>query len=204
MVNNTKQEILKAAKKLFNEYGYNAVSLRDISGLMGISKGNLTYHFRKKEDIIESILDDITSGNQLHEVPKSITEMNDMFVHMQNIIKENAFYFWNHAQLSQLSLKIRMQQKKAYLMNHQIFMEAIFLFNKDGIVMDEEFNGQYGQMVDSLLIACTYWIPFQDLKCDRDQQIDFLNHAWGVIFPLLTDTGKQLLFESKFFQFKKL
>ena len=48
MKGNTRQEILSAAKKLFNERGYNAVSVQDIAGALGISKGNLTYYFKKK------------------------------------------------------------------------------------------------------------------------------------------------------------
>ena len=45
MRNNTKAEIIEVAKKLFNERGYNDVSTQSISDAMGISKGNLNYHF---------------------------------------------------------------------------------------------------------------------------------------------------------------
>ena len=56
MRRNTRQNILDAARKLFNEYGYNSVSLRDIANDAGISKGNLTYHFSKKEEIMEALI----------------------------------------------------------------------------------------------------------------------------------------------------
>ena len=48
MKKNTRQLILDTAKRLFNERGYNGVSLKDIADELNISKGNLTYHFRKK------------------------------------------------------------------------------------------------------------------------------------------------------------
>ena len=43
----TRRDILNAARRLFNQRGYNGVSLQDIASAVGISKGNLTYHFQK-------------------------------------------------------------------------------------------------------------------------------------------------------------
>ena len=51
----TKQKILDTARTLFNEMGYNTVSLRDIAKTVGISEGNLTYYFQKKEVSAEDI-----------------------------------------------------------------------------------------------------------------------------------------------------
>lgn len=41
----TKEKILKAATRLFNEKGYGSVNLKELAQTMGISRGNLTYHF---------------------------------------------------------------------------------------------------------------------------------------------------------------
>ena len=49
-----REAIMDTAEKLFNEKGFNRVSLRNISDSLGISKGNLTYYFQKKEDLIEA------------------------------------------------------------------------------------------------------------------------------------------------------
>lgn len=51
MKKNTRRQILDTAKRLFNERGYNDVSLKDIADEVGISKGNLTYHFSKKKTL---------------------------------------------------------------------------------------------------------------------------------------------------------
>ena len=61
MRKNTKLEILRVAKELFNERGYNDVSTQNIADAMGISKGNLNYHFNKKEDIIEAVVEEMHS-----------------------------------------------------------------------------------------------------------------------------------------------
>ena len=43
--------ILKAGRQLFNSQGYAATSLSDIAKEVGISKGNLSYHFPTKLDL---------------------------------------------------------------------------------------------------------------------------------------------------------
>lgn len=51
----TKDRIIDAALKLFNERGTKAVSTNHIASSAGISPGNLYYHFRNKEEIIRAI-----------------------------------------------------------------------------------------------------------------------------------------------------
>ena len=51
----TKEIILDTSLELFNSLGLSKVTLRTISKEMGISQGNLNYHFKKREDIIETL-----------------------------------------------------------------------------------------------------------------------------------------------------
>lgn len=51
----TKKRILQTALTLFNSQGMAKVTLRSIANEMGISQGNLNYHFKKREDIIEAL-----------------------------------------------------------------------------------------------------------------------------------------------------
>ncbi|MDP1625936.1 TetR/AcrR family transcriptional regulator [Parvibaculum sp.] len=50
----TKDRILTASLKLFNEHGYDAVTTARISEEVGISEGNLWYHFRTKRDLVRA------------------------------------------------------------------------------------------------------------------------------------------------------
>jgi AcrR family transcriptional regulator len=52
----TKEWILETACRLFNEHGSQAVSTKRIAKEMGISPGNLYYHFKNKEEIIRALL----------------------------------------------------------------------------------------------------------------------------------------------------
>ncbi|MEJ5366216.1 MAG: TetR/AcrR family transcriptional regulator [Desulfosoma sp.] len=51
----TAAEILKAARQLFYEKGYEAASTREISARVGISKAALYHHFKNKEEILFKI-----------------------------------------------------------------------------------------------------------------------------------------------------
>lgn len=51
----TRDRILEKALILFNEKGTAAVTTNHIASAMGISPGNLYYHFRNREEIIQNI-----------------------------------------------------------------------------------------------------------------------------------------------------
>ena len=51
----TRGRILTAAARLFEQQGYRSVSMRAIAAELGISAGNLTYHFPHKQDIATAL-----------------------------------------------------------------------------------------------------------------------------------------------------
>ncbi|SHI21075.1 TetR/AcrR family transcriptional regulator [Ferrimonas marina] len=51
----TKERIIQASCELFNEHGERAITTNHIAAHLGISPGNLYYHFRNKEQIIRAI-----------------------------------------------------------------------------------------------------------------------------------------------------
>lgn len=53
----TKNNIIQKAIDLFNEHGTAAVSLSSLAEALGISTGNLQYHYHSKEEIIRAILE---------------------------------------------------------------------------------------------------------------------------------------------------
>jgi AcrR family transcriptional regulator len=55
----TKYNILQKAIELFNENGTGSISMNALAEALGISAGNLQYHFKNKEEIIRAILEDM-------------------------------------------------------------------------------------------------------------------------------------------------
>jgi AcrR family transcriptional regulator len=54
----TRQRIQAVAVELFTEYGYEKTSLREIAERLDVTKAALYYHFKSKEDIVASLVED--------------------------------------------------------------------------------------------------------------------------------------------------
>ena len=58
MADDTRTRIQDIALEMFTEKGYDATSLREIAEALGVTKAALYYHFKSKEEIVESITAD--------------------------------------------------------------------------------------------------------------------------------------------------
>lgn len=185
MASTTKDAILQTAKRLFGERGYNAVSTADIADAVGISKGNLTYHFKKKEDIVAALL----SENPPHATwptPGTLAELDATFSHIESVVRENAFYFWHYTQLAQISPDIRSLQLTAVSGNRDFLMRALESLDKGGLLVVE--SADRGPLVNSILLTCAYWLPFAAIE-DLDATA-FRSQVWSLLVPYLTKEGR--------------
>ena len=75
---NTRERILQTALELFAQRGYEAVSVSDIAGALGMTKGALYRHFESKRAIFESILRRMEQQDsqeaQDHDLPQGTVE----------------------------------------------------------------------------------------------------------------------------------
>jgi AcrR family transcriptional regulator len=55
---NTREQIRTVALEMFAERGYDGTSLREIAEQLGVTKAAVYYHFKTKEDILVSLLED--------------------------------------------------------------------------------------------------------------------------------------------------
>lgn len=75
---NTKEEILLVSLHLFAQDGYEAVSVSQIAGELGITKGALYRHYQSKRDIFDHILACMEQGDgeqaESHDMPQERQE----------------------------------------------------------------------------------------------------------------------------------
>ena len=62
LVNTRRDQIRKAAAKLFTKKGYHSTTIRDIAKLSGMSIGQLYHYIGSKEDILYLFLEDFMKG----------------------------------------------------------------------------------------------------------------------------------------------
>ena len=57
-MNKTKRKIFETSMKLFAEKGYDATSIEEITATVGVAKGTLYYHFSRKEEIFNFLIEE--------------------------------------------------------------------------------------------------------------------------------------------------
>jgi len=100
----TKEKILRTALALFNNEGESEVSSVDIAAVMGISPGNLYYHYKGKDEIIVELFADFeTEIKQVLSSPiKAPLKLEDNWIYLYIIFEEIydfRFFYKNQSQL---------------------------------------------------------------------------------------------------------
>ena len=65
---NTKEQILDAALDLFSVQGYEATSIAQIADAVGLRKASLYSHFASKQDILDTLVDELTRQFNQHSL----------------------------------------------------------------------------------------------------------------------------------------
>jgi AcrR family transcriptional regulator len=93
----TQFRILHAALELFNEHGSTAVSSNRIAERCGISKGNLQYHFKNKQEIVYALfqqaINEMDGGWYRDHLAPTLDHMAAMFVRQLQLILKYRFFY---------------------------------------------------------------------------------------------------------------
>lgn len=190
--------ILETARLLFNERGYNNVTLRDIAQELHISIGNLTYYFKRKEDLVETSVIEQNRGFQLPPTPVTLQEFNDLLLYVGRNIQQKTYYFRHFTQLAQISERVYQLQLATMRDLAAALSGAFSNLRRSGDLIPEAFDGQTAHFTEGLLTIMTYWISQEFIapKAQEGTVSDYMKCLWSVIYPLLTPQG-QLLYAKK-------
>ncbi len=101
MAKDTRERILAAALEMFSQNGYAGTNIRELTGSLGLGKSSMYRHFESKEEIWNSLLDEMIayygerfgSPEHLPPVPDSLeglvnmtTRMVDFTVHDEKVV----------------------------------------------------------------------------------------------------------------------
>ena len=88
----TRNRILVASLLLFNEHGEPGTTTNEIADEVDISPGNLHYHFQKKRQIVEALLDEFSAdAKRVLVVPDDAT-LDDYWVFLHLLLETAAAY----------------------------------------------------------------------------------------------------------------
>jgi AcrR family transcriptional regulator len=78
---NRRQALVRASARLFREKGFEATTVRDIAGAVGMRSGSPFYHFANKQEILKAVMEEgLRQGlNRTEEALKAATTPQERF-----------------------------------------------------------------------------------------------------------------------------
>lgn len=200
---NTKERILNTALELFNKEGLSKVTLRAIANKMGISQGNLNYHFKKRELIIESLyfqlVDRIDEQISKHENQNiglaSLLSISSM---MMESFFEYRFFMLDFVQIIRENDKIKTHYLEVTKRREgQFIMLSNFLVDKE-IMRKEVLPNEYVYLFKRFQISSDFWISsaaITESRLNKKMIKEYSNIINQAIFPYLTEKGKKAYYD---------
>ena len=186
----TKEKILVIATKVFNERGYGAVNLKELAEVVGISRGNLTYYFKTKEDLLATIVKEMwdkiaKEKAKTMQVP-SFENMNNQTKVHRKFQKGYAFIFLDAQVYNHPAVK---DQFKAMIEKTiEDYHKMIALGIQLGTVKKEVIPGTYRSLALSIWMVTFFWLSQQNTR-GKNNEAESEQTIWGLILPHLTEKG---------------
>lgn len=196
-MNKTKQKILDTALLLFNKHGLSKTTLRTIANELGISQGNLCYHFKKREDIIEQLYYQLVEN-----IDKGILDINlsDISVKtMYTLYKTIAFEFYDYrfflldfTQIMRTHQNVKSHYNELItIRNSQMLLLIEELISKE-LLRKEELPNEYENLYTRIQILSDFWMSSLSIKTDvisKETTEQYIGVIFENIYPYLTKKG---------------
>ncbi|MCG3814937.1 TetR/AcrR family transcriptional regulator [Photobacterium damselae] len=197
----TRDRILAVSLDLFNRHGVTQVSTLIIATEMGISPGNLYYHFRGKEEIISTMISDLQHAiTQLSaEYPNQVKEFDDYWPFMHTVMAlftHYRFLFRNLDNLNSQDQQMRRKIRSLVLKLRQITTDMInHLIELEKIRCDKQ---TVPLLADNLLLVSLNWLNYQTLLDDKYSDEELIRtgvlRIISLLEPYLTENAQSPYF----------
>ncbi|NQY63245.1 MAG: TetR/AcrR family transcriptional regulator [Alteromonadaceae bacterium] len=180
----TRDKIIQASIALFNEQGERNVTTNHIAAHLGISPGNLYYHFRNKEDIILSIYDEYARNLLLETFPKvseDIKPLDAIILYMDAVFQAMMKFRFFYSNLPVLLSKNPLLREKYVEVQQSIAgrVSDMMLSLRDAHMISFE-DDELTDLVSILRIVNTFWLSFYQTQ-NMDAEINSSVFFEGVL-----------------------
>lgn len=160
----TRDRILQASLALFNSEGEAQVSTVDIAAVLGISPGNLYYHFKGKEAIIESMFDEFeTELRQVLSAPiEKPLSLEDNWIFIYIIFEEiNDFRFFYEGMSSILERCPSLRPRVARLLALKKATTLAILNSLEKQRLVSFIADEKDRLADRIAAHLTFWLQYR-------------------------------------------
>jgi AcrR family transcriptional regulator len=200
MSSGTRQQILDTARVLFNAQGLHRVGVRDIARALGMSPGNLAYHFATKDDLVAALwleLHQQLARTLIESLPEKIpfeTFYRTVVLAMRSILPFR-FVLLSHVDAR---LPTREQQRRRDAMRERVHARDRRLLA--GLVaakhLDPKRLAQAPYLQDQADLISSGWLAAAQSRGWTDDQQIILHYAkvgTALLAPFCTPTGAREL-----------
>lgn len=196
MARDTRQRILDTALAMFNVQGEPHVTTNHIADELEISPGNLYYHFRNKDDIIEQLF-----AKFEERMDTALTAPADRLPGLEDIWLQLHLVFeciWDYRFLYRDLVEILSRNRRLRIRFARLLKRA-----DDSAHLVMRGLGQAGVMrasaaelaatATNVLVVSTFWLNYSSARGDRDEQVAIrrgIVQVMMLIAPFLRDAER--------------
>ncbi len=192
------EKILETALRLFNREGLAKITLRGIAKEMGISQGNLNYHFRKREEIVEALyrhmvaeMDGVVAA--FGQEPPGLRLLLDLLLRTMDIFYKYRFLMLDFVQVMRAHPEVQQHYAGLQVMRRQQFGALFTALHQSGNMRSAEYPGEFDALYDRLQVMADFWLSSAVIsygELDAGARMRYFQALSGAIYPYLTEAGK--------------
>ncbi|OHC70133.1 MAG: TetR family transcriptional regulator [Rhodocyclales bacterium RIFCSPLOWO2_02_FULL_63_24] len=166
----TRERILETALALFNEFGEPNVTTQLISDEMGISPGNLYYHFHSKDEIIESLFADFERGIEeaLTAPTRRPPNVEDIWLFLHLIFEGIWKFRFLYRDVNELLSRNRILETHfKRIVAHKVDTATVIC---QGLVATGDMKASAAEiqaLAVNMTVVATYWLSFEFVSDPR-------------------------------------
>lgn len=195
----TKDRILEKALQLFNEKGISSVSSKHISDELGISYGNLCYHFPRKDDIILQLYFNMQKrvDDQFKNIEKEVMNFEFMLTRLKVLFEEIYRYKFIYLGITKVVRHFDHIKKHA---QEQMQLRRDILNNVGDFLVTQGYMKPFkaqkhkDMLVNALLMITNSWVSDAETfyTGKEEDKVDYYMQLYfNLIHPFLTERGRE-------------
>ena len=196
---NTKEKILDTSLMLFNSQGLSKVTLRTIAKNMGISQGNLNYHIKKRDDIIEILYFQLVQNidNSMAKIQQTQNPFQLVVDISQTIMSnffEYRFFLLDFVQIMRENKKIKTHFTALSTQREQQFSVLFKMLIENKLMRAEVLPNEYDYFYKRIQMLSEFWISDAEIhntKITKKTIQKYSEILMQAIFPYLTLKGQK-------------
>jgi AcrR family transcriptional regulator len=159
----TRDRIIQASIELFNEHGERQITTNHIAAHMGISPGNLYYHFRNKNDIIHHIFEAFKQQLDgcifpVEQRTNNIEFLRQTFDAVFELMWRFNFFYSNLPDILSRDDKLRQDYIDVQVRQAQQLVDVVSALKRAGVLNIP--TEDIADFVNAIKVTVTFWISY--------------------------------------------